>query len=185
MVLRAVVIVVVAGCAPVGGLRPVPGVGAENGAEVGVGVVGQSPRPWVDEEWRGGVEMWGSGRLGGRIEMSTIVAIDAHGVAGGVALRWIAVERDRVALGVELQVGWLWAAVAVPVSLRMFGESRLYAAPRLGTFGARLTPALPVGVSLGLPSDTALRLEGQVSFPAFDPVERRFHLGAGVAQGLR
>ena len=184
MVLR-VVLVVVAGCAPVGAWRPASGVPAGAGAELGAGVVAQSPRPWVDEAWSGSGEMWGTGRVSSRVTLSTIVAVDGRGAAGGIALRWIAIEGDRAAVGIEVQLGWLWAAIAVPASVRMFGESWVYAAPRVGTFGARVAPALPVGVSLGLPSDTALRLEGQVSFPAFDPIERRFFFGAGVAQGLR
>src|SRR5690606_31168618 len=116
-------------------------------AQLGVGAVVQSPRPYVNEPWRVSAQTWGTGELDGRVELSTVVALDDQGAAAGVALRWVAVHTERLSLGVELQLGWAWIAVALPASVRPFGESRLYAAPRLGTFGARWTPALPVGLS--------------------------------------
>ncbi len=183
--MRALALLLLAGCAPPAALRPVPGLAEGRAAELGAGAVAQSPRPYVTEPWRVSAQMWGSGELDRRLELSTVVTLDDQGAAAGVALRWVAVDTDRAALGVELQLGWAWIAVALPASVRLFGESRLYVAPRLGTFGARWTPALPLGLSLGLPGATFFRAEGQASWPGFDAAGRRIHLSVGAAQGLR
>jgi len=168
-------------CAPAGSLRPPPSPAPGNTVELGSGVVAQVPRSWVDEPWRAAVQMWGGGHISDRVELATIVMLDDLGIASGIALRWLPVETDRLTAGLELQVGWLWIAVAVPVSARLFGQTRLYTAPRIGTFGAEWTPALPLGVSLGFPRNVDLRLEGQVSWPGFHASGRRAHLSAAAA----
>ena len=173
-----------AACAPLADLRPPPQLSADRDAFVGGGAVAQVPRAWVDEPWRVSSQLWGGGRLSDRVELATVVAFDDRGTAAGVAVRWTAVGTDRASLGLELSVGWLWIALAVPVSLRVVGDTRVYAAPRFGNYGARWTPALPVGLSLGLPEDVAVRLEGQVAWPGFLLEERRFHLAGGVAGEL-
>lgn len=178
----ALIAALLVGCAPPADLRPTPGLPGGRDAELGGAAVAQSPRPFVDEPWRVSAQMWGSGRLGSQVELSTVVAVDDQGVAAGVALRWIAVERGRFALGLELQAGWLWVALAVPASVRLFDDTRLYTAPRLGTFGARWTPALPMGLSIDIPDAALLRLEGQASWPGFDAASRRYHLSAGAAR---
>lgn len=172
------------GCAPSADLRPPPQLGTNRDAFAGAGLVAQVPRGWVDEPWRVSSQMWGGGELGSRLELATLVAFDDRGASAGVALRWTALEADRAALALELSAGWLWVAVSVPVSLRLFGSTRAYAAPRLGTWGAEWTPALPVGVSLGFPEDLSLRLEAQWSWPGLVPEGRRLHLAGGVAGEL-
>lgn len=173
-----------AGCAPVASMRPPPQLEPGRDAFAGAAVVAETPRPWVDEPWRASAQTWGGGRVSDRVELATVVAFDDRGASAGVALRWTVLEADRASLALEVSGGWLWVAVSVPASARLFGGTRLYAAPRLGTWGAEWSPAMPVGLSVGLPEDVALRLEAQWSWPGLVAEGRRLHLAAGVAGQL-
>ncbi len=91
------------------------------------------------------------------------------------------VDDDRFALALDVEAGWLWAAIAVPVAVRTFGESWVYTAPFVGLWGPHVAVGAPLGFSLHVGQGVFLRAEGGVTYPELDPTQRRFHLATGVA----
>jgi len=172
-------------CAPLATFRN-PGAPAPAGhqLEVGLGGVALGPRPYVDEPWRVLGQAWLSKNLSRRVALSTVVAADQEAVAVGGALLWRFVHEPRWVLGAEIEAGWLWAALAVPVAVRMFGNTWLYAAPRFGNVGHRPTVGLPAGLSVGLGDTWSIRVEVQVSWTDLEPYNRRVHLGAALVRAF-
>lgn len=170
------------GCAPLASLRPAGGL-VESGRsfELGAGAVALGPRPYVIESWQPVGQVWGTLALSRWFELSTVGAFDEAGFAVGETLRWIPLRLDRLALGGELELGFAWAAVALPVALRLTDGVWLYSTPRLGNLGIHLTPGLPAGISVNVAGGLVLRAEAQVSWADFLAYQRRLHLAAGAA----
>ncbi len=183
VVLRATVALVaaLAGCAPLASFRPASGLMEGRSVEGGVGAVAVSPRPFVQEDWHGMGHAWVTGRATDWLVVSGILAFDDDELAGGGAARLDLVDLDRFAGGVEVELGWAWGAFVLPMAVRLFDETWLYASPRIGTLGDEITPGIPVGFSVRLYEGLIVRLEGQASWAAFEAFERRFHLGLAVA----
>jgi hypothetical protein len=87
---------------------------------------------------------------------------------------------DRLAGGVEAELGYAWAAVSLPVSVRLFDQSFLYSAPRLGTWSDGAIFGVPLGVSVRVYDGFILRAEAQLSWQGFKYYNRRTHLGGAV-----
>lgn len=177
----AAVGLVAGGCAPLATLRPLAGLGRDRDAEVGAAMTAVGPRPYVDEPWRGAAQLWGSLRATKALELSAVTAFDTEAFALGGAARLAFVQSDRVALGGEVELGWLWGALALHASLRIADEWRLYTAPRIGNWGDDWAPGIPVGLNAPLFGGLALRVEGQVNWAAFEYYNRRVLGGAGLA----
>lgn len=173
-----------ASCAPLASFRPAPGLLEGRDVELGAGGVAVSPRPFVQEDWRGAGQLWGSLAVTDWLMVSGILVADDQAVLGGGAARALLLRTDRFAGGVELELGWAWGALALPVAIRLFDESWLYASPRIGTLGDEITPGIPVGLSFRLHEGLFVRAEGQVSWARFSGFERRFHVGGAVAYQL-
>jgi hypothetical protein len=178
--LPAVVIAGV-GCAPLTGLRPasMPMPGTDH--EVGAGAGAITPRPYVQEPVRVAGHLWGGLRAAPWLVLSGVLAFDDEAAVGGLAARADWLDHDRLLSGVELELGWAWAALSFPLALRLFDQTWLYTAPRIGTFADQVTPFVPLGLDARIYEGLKIRVEGQVSWAAFDVFNRRFHLGAGVA----
>jgi len=169
------------GCAPLASLRPLAGLGRDRDAEAGAAMSAVGPRPYADEPWQGAVQLWGSLRATKALELSAVTAFDTQAFALGGAARLAFLQQERFALGGEVELGWLWGALALHASLRIADEWRLYTAPRIGNWGDDWAPGVPVGLNAPLFSGLALRVEGQVSWAGFKYYNRRVLLAAGLA----
>lgn len=171
-----------ASCAPLADLRPAGQLAhRERSFEAGAGAVALGPRPYVMEEWQGAGQLWGGALLAQTLELGVLAAFDETAVAGGFALRWTPLQYDPLFAGAELQLGYAWAALSLPVSLRLAEPVFVYTAPRLGTQGVELTPGLPGGVAVEALPGYELRAEAQLSWAEFQAYQRRTHLALGLA----
>lgn len=177
-----VVAIAVLGCAPLASLRPAGGMAeSHRSVEVGAGAVAFGPRPYVTETWQPVGQIWGTLGLSRWFELSAVGAFDEQAFAAGGALRWIPLRSNRVAAGAEVEVGFAWAALALPIAARLSDGFWLYSTPRLGSVGIHLTPGVPVGISADVADGLILRGEAQLSWEDFLAYERRFHLAGGIA----
>ena len=173
-----------AGCAPFASFRPPNGLIEERSLELGAGGVAVAPRPYVQEGWSGAGQVWARGPLAEWLELGAVAAFDDEAALGGAFAQARYVRTDRFAGAVEVELGWAWGALALPVAVRLFDETWLYTSPRLGNLGDEVTPGLPLGLSVRVWDGLMVRAEGQVSWAAFRWYNRRVHLGLGVAYQL-
>jgi hypothetical protein len=174
----------VAACAPVASFRPAAPLLEERSIELGVGGVAVAPRPYVQEPWRGAGQVWAAGPISRVFDLGGVVAFDLGGFAAGGSLRAHLFTRDRFALAADLEAGWAWAALAIPVAVRLFDETWLYTAPRFGNWGGNVSVGIPLGLSVRIRGGFHLRAEAQIAWPDFDPYQRRVFLGLAAAQQL-
>lgn len=137
-------------------------------------------RAYVSEAARPMAQGWWSTRWGETWLSSVLFGFDQSAVLGGWALRKDLVQ-SRLSASAEAELGVLWGALSVPVSLR-FDRVEPYCAPRIGTWGPDLTGFLPCGLSLGPWQGFSLRGEAELSWADFAYYNRRLHLGIAVAQ---
>ena len=168
-------------CAPSQSFRPAgaPGLGREH--ELGLAVSSVRPRPYVTEPTREVGQAWWATRLGGPWSLATLVAFDASALAAGAALRIDALHTRKFTLSAEAEGGFGWGAVSLPVALRVWKDVGAYCSPRIGNWGAVLTPFLPCGVQGELLDGLLLRGELQLSWAEFEAYNRRAHWGVAVA----
>jgi hypothetical protein len=170
-------------CSPIANLRPASGLMPGKKLELGAGAAAVSPRPFVTEDWESAAQLWVTGNTSALITLSAIGAFDSDALAAGGALRINLVHEQRVAFGVEGELGYAWAAMSLPVALRLFDESWLYSAPRLGTWSTDAIFSVPLGLSLRVYDGFSLRGEAQLSWQDFQYYNRRAHFaGAAVYQ---
>jgi hypothetical protein len=172
---------VIVGCSPIANLRPASGLMPGKKLELGGGVAALGPRPFVSEDWESSGQIWVTGNASPKITLSGITAFDTDALAAGAALRLNALSEDRVAGGIEGELGYAWAAVSRPFALRVFDQSFVYTAPRLGTWSTGPIFGMPLGVSLRVYEGFMIRAEAQISWQDFKYYNRRAHLAAGVA----
>jgi hypothetical protein len=173
-----------AGCAPLATLRPAAPLLCGRTFEVGAGVVALSSKPYAPEPWRGAAHLWLDGRVTRWLDVGGVASADLSGAAAGATARAHLVTTGRFALSADAELGWAWGALAVPVAVRLFDETWLYAAPRFGNFGGRPTLGIPAGLSVRITGATFVRVEAQVSWPDLSPYERRVHVALAVARQL-
>jgi hypothetical protein len=174
------------GCAPLAGFRPASGIMPGRSVELGLGAATLSPRPYVEEDWRTAGQLWVSADAGTDWTLSAMAAFDreAHitkAFAAGGAARIHTLRTDRLASGVEGELGYAWAALNFPFALRALDETWIYTAPRFGTFGSEPTFGLPLGISARMLGGFMVRAEAQASWADLKYYNRRTHLGLGVA----
>ena len=149
--------------------------------ELGIAISSIEPRPYVQEPAQRLGQAWWMQRLNERWLFTTLVAFDTSAVLGGTALRWDAFPGGRLAVSPELELGLFWAAASVPMTLRLWQGTGIYTSPRLGNWGAEVTPFIPVGVTSELFLGLVLRAEAQLSWANFQYYNRRVHWGFAVA----
>ncbi len=174
-------LVVTAACAPLSSFRPASGIGRGRDVEVGAGATLVGTRPYVDEPVRAGGQAWASTEVGSNVGLTLIGSFDDDALGVGVAARVLLERNGGLAWGVEGELGYGWAALSVPLALRMWGESWAYAAPRFGTWGIGPVLALPVGASFHAGEAVFLRVEGQAAVQDLAWTKRRFLAGAAIA----
>lgn len=170
------------GCAPVASFRPASGIMKGKKVEVGGGATAVSPRPYVIEEWQGVGQVWVSGDINRVSNLSGIIVADDTAMAVGGAIRLTYLRADRFAGAVEGEIGYAFGAVSLPCALRLFDETWLYAAPRLGNWGLDAVFGVPAGASVRVVDGLMLRVEWQRSWQGFKYYNRRDHFGGAIAQ---
>ncbi|MBK7585202.1 MAG: hypothetical protein IPI67_34070 [Myxococcales bacterium] len=169
------------GCSPVASFRPASGLMSDRRTELGLGMAQVTPRPYVTEPSASASQAWISGAAGRRFDVTGIYAFDDDAVAAGGALRFTPLRFDRLAAGVEQELGYAWFGLSTPMALRLVDETWLYTAPRLGTWGFDLAFFIPVGLSVRVVDGLMLRAEWQRSWQDFKYYNRRDHYGLAIA----
>jgi hypothetical protein len=169
------------GCAPIAEMRPANGMMEGNTYEIGNALTVLGPRPYVEESGARVAQLWFAAEASKRWSFTAVTAFDKSALALGGAARLSLLRLDRFAWGTEVQVGYAFGAFTIPLSVRLFDQTWLYASPRLGTLGRDLTPSTPVGISIRLFDGFMLRSELAVSWADFKAYNRRVHFGLGVA----
>jgi hypothetical protein len=168
-------------CSPIANLRPASGLMPGKKLEVGAGAAALSPRPFVSEDWEYAGQAWLSGNTSSLVTLSAIGAFDADAVALGGALRLNVLCAHRAALGIEGELGYAWAGLSLPAALRLFDESWVYTAPRIGTWSSDPIFGVPLGLSLRVYDGFAIRGEAQVSWQDFKSFNRRTQWAGALA----
>ncbi len=170
-----------AACAPAASFRPASALSNGRANEIGAGGVVIGKRPYVDEPAAGVGQAWGTHAVGEFVRVSLVTAFDAEALAGGFVLTVLPWQSNRIDAGIDVELGFAWAGVALPLAVRTVGPTWLYASPRLGTWGDRLTPGLPFGLDVHLGDDVSARAECQLSWADFVANNRRVLFGLAVA----
>lgn len=170
-----------AGCAPIQSFRPAGALVDGKTAEIGAGSSVLGPRPYVDEKARGVGQLWVSKQVRKRIMLSGMGAFDVAAAALGGGLRVDVVRTSRVFASVEGELGFAWAAVLLPASVRLGSGALLYTGPRLGTRGATWALDVPLGISAPLSAGWVLRAEYASSWGELKNYQHRHSLGMAVA----
>ena len=177
----AFALLVLTGCSPIAGFRPASGLLPDKHLELGGGAAVLGPRPFVEEPTRGTGQLWATGRASRRINLSAIGAFDTNAVAIGGAVRFDYLRANRVVAGAEVEGGVAWAGTSMPAALRLFDETWLYTAPRLGTRSVGWALELPAGISVRVYDGWMVRAEYRISWVELDPYSRRHHGGLALA----
>lgn len=149
--------------------------------EVGAGAAMVTPRPYVDEPARGVGQLWVSGEPTRWLSLSAITVFDTNAAALGGAARVNVVRTADFVGGVEGEVGYAWLGASLPLAVRLFDQTWLYAAPRIGNWGIDPVFGLIGGVSARVSGGFILRVETQTSWQDFKYYNRRQHLGLAAA----
>jgi len=153
-------------------------------AEVGLAYTAVGPRPVGQDAWQHGGQAWGTVAATTWLDLALVGAFDDVGGTAGLAIRWRALDADRVAVGLGMELGVGWAGLQLPVAARVMDGVWIYTAPQIGTWGVDLGPRLPIGVDIEVLDRLRVRTEGQLNYPDFDPYRRRVHLGVGLGWQL-
>lgn len=153
-----------ASCAPQSNFRPASGIMSDRSFEVGGGGTLVGPRPFVDEPTQGAGQLWFSGRAAKNLTLTGIGAIEASAFALGGGARIDVVRTNRFAFGPEVELGFLWAALNVGAAVRLFDQTYVYTAPRLGSRGADWALDIPGGLSVRVYEGIMLRAEYRVAW---------------------
>lgn len=169
------------GCAPAQSFRPASALTADRQAEVGVALASVGSRPYVEERARPMAQGWWSSRLGRRWQSSVLLGFDQSALLAGGALRFLAAQ-GRFWAAAEVEAGFAWAAVSLPVAVELWQPLGLYCSPRVGNWGVELSGFVPCGASIELGSGLVVRVELQLSWAGFAYYNRREHVGLGLIQ---
>jgi hypothetical protein len=167
-------------CAPLATFRPASALVTRDN-ELGLGAVAVTPRPYVDEQWLHAGQLWYTRRATSWLHLSAISAFDATAATGGVAATALPLRFDRFAAGFDAELGYGWAGAGIPISVRLFDQTRLYTTPRISNIGLHPAFGLPVGLSANVHGSGFVRLEYQTSWEEFLVYNQRNHFAAALA----
>ena len=168
------------GCAPATYQRPMVPLMPDQRGEMGLAFNRVGPRPVGQDEWTSGGQAWGTYQPVTWFDVS-LVGTFTDGFSAGLAMRWRAIESDNFAAGLGAELGVGWAALNLPISVRVQDRVWMYTAPQYGSWGVDDTVRLPLGVDVRVADEFHVRGEAQVNYPDFDVFKRRVHMGLGLA----
>ena len=170
-----------AACAPLASFRPASGLVEGRTREIGGAGMVVGPRPYVEEPARAVGQLWFSTRATQKLTLTGIGAFDLSAVALGGAARLDFARFDRFAAGGEVEAGWLWGALDLPIAARLFDQTWVYTAPRFGNRGLDWAVDLPVGLSVRIYEGLMARFEYRLSWAELSYFERHQIFGAAAA----
>lgn len=168
-------------CAPAAATRPITG-SMDEPNEVGGGVnysTPLSPSVRCGNELFGcnpgaNGQLWYQHRFGERFTLGgTLYGGQTSLFGGGVLARFHLLDSDRVNVGADVNAGWLWADVGVPVAVRVAGPFWVYTEPSVG-FRYVQSVRVPLGVAVDIGDHISLSAEGSWGFDPF------FNVGSSV-----
>ncbi len=153
--------------------------------EVGAGAAMITKRPYVSEPARGAGQVWVSGEPTRWLSLSGVTAFDtgAAGVGGAVRINYL--RTPDIVLGAEGEGGFAWIGGSLPLSVRLFDQTWLYAAPRISNWGIDPIFGVTGGVSTRIYGGFILRAETQSSWQGFKAYNYRQHFGLAAAYQFR
>ncbi len=175
------IVAVSLGCSPIASFRPAAGFTHGNSLEFGMGGVTISRRPYVIEESRAVGQFWVSSEQSPSRNLSILGAFDDEALSLGVSLRLRFSRTHTFVAAVDGELGYLFAGLSLPFSVRVVDEIWLYAGPRLGNWGLDPLFGAPVGASVRVYEGFHLRGEWQRSYQDFKIYNRRDHFGFAAA----
>jgi hypothetical protein len=94
-------------------------------------------------------QFWFSRTIAPKVQLGFVGGLGlTQAVSFGGWGRFHLVQTDRFASGVDLEAGWLWAAVGVPMGWRLAGDTWIYTNPSVGLRPSS-TARLPLGLGIG------------------------------------
>lgn len=175
-------------CAPPSVVAPMVPMNQEKGLDLGAALTGgaqlTNPQDWgAGEHELGdryaatamGGQVWAVQDMG-RVDLGGTFGLlvpDANGDSGfhlGAMVRPHLVERENLLVGLDLELGVLWASVGLPVSVRASDRAWIYTDPSVGW---RLSGIchVPLGVSVQTSDDVRLNAEVEYMTGAMGYVE--------------
>lgn len=151
-------------CSPVSNLRPASGLMDDRRFELGTAGSLIGPRPYVDEPTTGAAQLWFSGRATKALTLTGIASREPGSFAAGGAAQIRVLKTDRLALAPEIELGLVWGALNAGAALRLFEQTWIYAAPRIGSRGSTWSVEVPGGISIHVFDGLQLRAEYRVSW---------------------
>jgi hypothetical protein len=167
------------GCSPVASFRPAAEFMPGNELEFGVGAVSIGKRPYVIEDGRAIGQLWISSEQSRVTNLSLIAAFDDQALAAGTSLRLRFLRTHGFVAAADAEVGFLFAGLSLPMSVRVVDEIWLYAAPRLWNWGLDPAFSSPLGVQSPRPLRHGHRVSVLTRAPPSDP---RVREGQGKAR---
>lgn len=149
-------------CAPPVALPPPVPFAADQSFEAGVagmtGVALYRPDPQYSPRFYGG-QGWLQFRLGEPAEAGVVLAASTtRYFAGGGFVRVRPLRKEHFTMGFQVEGGWLWGAVGMPVAFSPTPKIWLYTEPEIG-FNSLGLLTLPVGTRFLLSEHLMLDLE--------------------------
>lgn len=181
VLLFALALLTLGGCAPAANMRPMTPMLPDHQGEFGVAWTRVGPRPVGEDEPTWGGQSWVTAQPLTWLDISVVGAFAEGQYTAGLAVRWRAVQYDFFAAGLGAELGSGWAAVDLPLAVRVIDGLWAYSAPQYGTWGSVSTIRVPLGLDVELTDELRVRGEAQINYPDFDPYQRRVHLGMGMA----
>ncbi len=175
------VVLLALGCAPVQSFRPADGLMDGRTGEIGGGVALLGPRPYVDEVAHGAAQLWVSKKVSKRTTLTGIGAFDVAAAALGGGMRVDLARNTRAALALDAELGFAWAALSLPASVRLVGDARLYTGPRFGSRGINWAVDVPIGLSMPIDRRWVLRAEYSSSWVELRNYQHRHLMGMALA----
>ncbi|MFZ5475454.1 MAG: hypothetical protein ACOZNI_01660 [Myxococcota bacterium] len=108
-----------------------------------------------------GLHGYALGRIGPVDLGGLVYAGMAEAAGGGVLVRVSPVDTRRFRLGAQLDGGWIWAALGVPVAVGLSDRVWLYSQPSAGWRTAGVV-RVPLGVSIRMPYGYVAHFEAGV-----------------------
>lgn len=172
---------VLAACSPVSSFRPASGLMPGRSLEMGAGATVITPREYVIEDEENVGMVWASADASRVMNITGLLAFDEEAAAGGAAVRMTYLRAERFAGAFEVEGGFAWFGMSLPIAVRLFDQTHLYGAPRLGTWGDDAIFGATGGLSVRVVDGFLLRGEWQRSWQDFKYYDRRDHYGVAVA----
>lgn len=158
-------------CAPPSSFRSMS-VDLDRPSEFGAGYTYAAPFPGADPGCElgllgcegGGVQLWYQHRLGRRVTLGgNLFGAGPSGIGGGLLTRFHLVEAERFRFGTDVDVGFLWAGVSLPLAARVAPDLWVYTAPTVQVSNIQFA-RFPLGLGFGATESMWLHGEGSLGW---------------------